>query len=207
MSGAYLRLREHRERALRLTADRRVEHWAVKHLAASLFESLGDAPNFVTTTVSHPDLGAVEVTVQRIEGKPMLAVDSMPDVPRAKYDRVLHEATDYKLAMHEARTRVRELEGMLSETRARLQAAERHAEESRTKWSRECNDLRARLQRLRARPKLWVVRGRGGLLLLAEVDVGDCGDALPCIAAFDRRTDADYVAGCVGGTVEEWGAK
>lgn len=60
---------------------------------------------------------------------------------------------------------------------------------------------------LTARPKLWVVRGRGGLLLLGEVDIGDCGDALPCIAAFDREVDADYVAACVEGTVEEWGGK
>lgn len=51
-----------------------VEHWAVKHLAANFFESLGNAPNFVTTTVSHPDHGAVEVTVRRFEGKPTAAV-------------------------------------------------------------------------------------------------------------------------------------
>ncbi len=134
-------------------------------------------------------------------------MDPMPDVPRAKYDRVLHEATDYKLAMHEARTRVRELEGRLSETRAMLQAAERHAEESRTKWSRECNDLRARLQRLRERPKLWIVRYPNGLHVDGLVHVGDCGSPTECIAAFDRKTDADYVAACVGGTVEEWGGK
>lgn len=73
----------------------------------------------------------------------------------------------------------------------------------------------ARVRELQARPKLWVVRVpyptglmvRANTVEIGSVDIGDCGDAVPCIAAFDRRTDADYVAACVGGTAEEWGAK
>jgi hypothetical protein len=60
---------------------------------------------------------------------------------------------------------------------------------------------------LAKRPKLWVVRHPCGVKLRGSVDIGDCGDAAPCIAAFDRETDAAYVAACIGGTVEEWGAK
>lgn len=51
-----------------------IEHWAVKHIARSLFETLGDAPNFVTMTVSHPEHGAVEIVVRRPESKPVAAV-------------------------------------------------------------------------------------------------------------------------------------
>jgi len=79
------------------------------------------------------------------------------------------------------------------------------------------------IERLRAelakRPKLWVVRvpfaGRPNIdgevradtIEIGSVEYGDCGDAVPCIAAFDCEVDADYVAGCVGGTVGEWGGE
>lgn len=66
----------------------------------------------------------------------------------------------------------------------------------------EIDRLRAELA---VRPKLWVVRA--DTIEIGSVDIGDCGDAVPCIAAFDREIDASYVAACVGGTVEEWGAK
>lgn len=138
-----------------------VEHWAVKLIAESLFKSLGDAPNFVTMTVTHADHGPVEITIRRPEGKPVATV--------------------------------------LAELRA------------------EIDRLRAELA---ARPKLWIVRvrcpsgnttHRSGLradtIEIGSVDIGDCGDAVPCIAAFDKGIDASYVAACVGGTVEEWGAK
>lgn len=130
--------------------------------------------------------------------------DYMLNIKRSERDRILDHAVNCERAMHDALGRLRGLEGVLSETRAMLQAAERHAEESRTKWSRECNDLRARLQRLRERPKLWVVRYPNGLHVDGLVHVGDCGSPTECIAAFDRKIDADYVAGCIGGEVEEW---
>lgn len=74
-------------------------------------------------------------------------------------------------------------------------------------------DAWAEIERLRAelakRPKLWIVTTPYRMSTAPElcVDVGDCGDPVPCIAAFDRKTDADYVAACIGGTVEEWGVK
>jgi hypothetical protein len=73
---------------------------------------------------------------------------------------------------------------------------------------------------LQARPKLWVVRVpypagalarhgevRADTIEIGSVSIGDCGDAVPCIAAWTSKADADYVAGCIGGTVEEWGVK
>ena len=53
-----------------------IEHWAVKHIARSLFETLGDAPNFVTMTLSHPEHEAVEIIVRRPEGKPVATVQA-----------------------------------------------------------------------------------------------------------------------------------
>lgn len=53
-----------------------LEHWAVKHIAANLANSLGEAPNFVTMTVHHPDEGPIEVTVRRAWGKTVAAVQA-----------------------------------------------------------------------------------------------------------------------------------
>jgi hypothetical protein len=45
-----------------------LQHWGVVALAASLWDSLGEAPNFVTFEVGHPEKGGLVVTVQRKHG-------------------------------------------------------------------------------------------------------------------------------------------
>lgn len=43
--------------------------WAVKMLAKSFAETMGNAPNFVSTVVSHPDYGDFEYMVRRRDSK------------------------------------------------------------------------------------------------------------------------------------------
>lgn len=43
--------------------------WAVKMLAKSFADTMGNAPNFVSTVVSHPDYGDFEYMVRRRDGK------------------------------------------------------------------------------------------------------------------------------------------
>ena len=74
-----------------------VEHWAVKIIAGSLFESLGDAPNFVTMTVTHPEHGAVEIIVRRPERK---TVADVLDELRAEIER-LRKRCEEQDWMHE----------------------------------------------------------------------------------------------------------
>lgn len=47
----------------------RVKHWAVRVLAESLAESIGDAPNFFQVEVTHPEQGQLVVTIRRKGGK------------------------------------------------------------------------------------------------------------------------------------------
>jgi hypothetical protein len=51
-----------------------VEHWACRLIAASLLETLADAPNGVTIAFESPGGGTIDVTVQRPGGKPMARV-------------------------------------------------------------------------------------------------------------------------------------
>lgn len=51
-----------------LVSQCEIEHWAMKLIAASLSETLGDAPNFVTLCFNPPE-GKLEVTVRRVAGK------------------------------------------------------------------------------------------------------------------------------------------
>lgn len=43
--------------------------WAVKMLAKSFAESMGNAPSFITTVISHPDHGDFEYMVRRRDGQ------------------------------------------------------------------------------------------------------------------------------------------
>lgn len=46
-----------------------IDHWAVRLMADSFAETLGDAPNFLTGFVRHKDVGDIEFTLRRANGK------------------------------------------------------------------------------------------------------------------------------------------
>lgn len=65
-----------------------VKHWAVRLLAVSLADSLGDSPNFLTGELRHPEpgRGLIEFTIRRTFGKtPAQALSEL----RARLDAVL----------------------------------------------------------------------------------------------------------------------
>lgn len=105
-----------------------VTHWATKLLAASMADTLGDAPNYVTMELWHTS-GPLHVTIQRSGGK-------SPAQNLAEMDTIIRALVDSAPgALETARKWLAERE-KLDAAAARLEAAEKRQEKRWPWWRR-----------------------------------------------------------------------
>lgn len=121
------------------------QHWAAQSLAYDLTRSLGDAPNYLTLSFTHPKAGDIEVTVRRAEGKtPAQAIREMNE----RNDALAEDLAAAREHLAERRDELSETEKHLADARDQLAAAEadaRAAEAENARLRTEVSNLGWRL--------------------------------------------------------------
>lgn len=121
------------------------QHWAAQSLAYDLTRSLGDAPNYLTLSFTHPKAGDIEVTVRRAEGKtPAQVIREMHE----RNDSLAEDLAAAREHLAERRDELSETEKHLTDARDQLAAAEadaRAAEAENARLRAESSNLGWRL--------------------------------------------------------------